>query len=141
MTPLGHAEHNAVREFVRDHPEFDGPQQGVLGILKNLQVLGAFLEWCVRKGYCAPGPGDAAIIAVNHLAWAADQDAILARWQAERPEIAGVEYPPGSPEAIEQMIAFCRWKVGVGLTAPQTATRMIASLEQHLQERRGERDR
>ena len=72
MKRLGQAEYDAVREFVGDHPEFDGPQQGVLGILTNLQVLGAFLEWCVQKGYCAPGPGDAAIIAVNHLAWAAD---------------------------------------------------------------------
>jgi hypothetical protein len=55
MRPLGQAETEAVREFVADHPEFDGPHKGVLGILKGLRVVGSFLEWCVQKGYLDGG--------------------------------------------------------------------------------------
>jgi hypothetical protein len=128
----GLAQTKIVHAFIEDHPEYDGPAKGVLGILKDLNTIVAFLEWCEQKGYLAVAPGDAAIMAIQRLQWDAEQDALLCQWAAERPEMAGADYEPGSPDALQQDIAFLRWKIDKGLTPQRVGTQTIQSLERRL---------
>jgi hypothetical protein len=92
----------------------------------------AFLQWCEQKGYHAVAPGQAAIIAIEKLQWDAEYDAVLRQWAAECPEMAGADYGPGSPDAIEHIIAFLRWKIDKGLTSQQEGRQIIQSLEKRL---------
>jgi len=106
----------------------------VLGILKDIPTIEAFLTWCVTKRYLAEVPGEAALIALHHLQWEEKQDAILQDWKAEHPKLANTAYTPGSPEAIEQMRAFVQWKISKGYTDLQSGARLLSSL-QHVLDR------
>jgi hypothetical protein len=63
-----------LRAFVTDHPELSSRPQGILGVLKDLETVEAFLTWCVRTGHLAEIPVEAALIAIGHLRWLQQED-------------------------------------------------------------------
>jgi hypothetical protein len=128
-----HAVHQTLQEFVADHPHLATRPAGVLGILKDLETVEAFLTWCVTKGYLADIPGEAACIALAHLHWSASQDTILREWASEHPERVNQALEPGSAAAIERDIAFVRWEITKGYTDLKTGTRLLSSLQQTLE--------
>jgi hypothetical protein len=130
---------NVLRDFVTDDPELVGRPQGVLGILKDLATVEAFLAWCMTKGYLAEVPGEAALIALGHLQWREKEDAIQRVWEAEHLEMANKALEPGSAEAIESMIAFVRWKITKRYMDLQPGARVLSSLQRDLERRRFDR--
>ena len=130
-----------LRAFVADHPELANRPPGVLGILQDLETVEAFLTWCVAKGYLAEIPVEAALIALGHLRWSHEEDGILRQWAAERPEMAHADHVPGSPEAIEQMIARLRWRIDRGFSEENGSAQVLRSLEDLLAQRRDEEHR
>jgi len=127
-----------LREFVADHQELASRPQGVLGILRDIPTIEAFLTWCVTKRYLADVPGEAVLIALDRLQWDAQHDAILHVWKAEHPEMANTAYESGSPEALEYMRAFVQWKITRGYTDLRSGERLLSSLQQALDRSRFE---
>jgi hypothetical protein len=132
------AMHQLLRAFVTDHQELAGRPQGILGILKDLETVEAFLTWCVTKGYLAEIPVEAALIALGRLRWSQQEDTILRQWAAERPEMAHAEHIPGSPEDLEQAMAFLRWRIDRGFSEETGGRRLLRRLEDMLSKRRDE---
>jgi hypothetical protein len=73
-----------LRAFVTDHQELAGRPQGILGILKDLETVEAFLTWCVTKGYLAEIPVEAALIAIGHIRWSQQEDVLSKRRDKEQ---------------------------------------------------------
>jgi hypothetical protein len=132
------AMHQLLRAFVTDHQELASRPQGILGILQDLETVEAFLTWCVRKGHLAEIPVEAARIAIDHLRWSQQEDAILRQWAAERPEMAHAVHVPGSPEALEQAIACLRWRIDRGFSEAKGGAKVLQHLEDVLSKRREE---
>jgi hypothetical protein len=76
------AMHQLLRAFVTDHQELARRPQGILGILKDLETVEAFLTWCVTNGYLAEIPVEAALIAIGHIRWS-QQDNVVSTHRAD----------------------------------------------------------
>jgi hypothetical protein len=132
------AMHQLLRAFVTDHPELASRPQGIVGILQDLETVEAFLTWCVRHGHLPEIPVEAALIALGRLRGSQQEEAILRQWAAERPEMAHAAHVPGSPEAIETMIACLRWRRDRGFSEEKGSTQVLRQLEDLLSTRRAD---